>query len=395
MKEILFKHGRLRMIDVESLWTSESPLENLHTTIDAFYDFMCNKETLPLEQILKLDDKHDFAFLCSRCGDAHAEHGRVWSMLAVAIKQNYPAEDHPEYEEYFRVRREFMSEVKHIDVRDYAEPFIKETDEWQYVEAALEDQKKDIETFLESLCRSHVTPETAKDVAVVVGYYCDKHDTNHYITPQRNNEFRSSIGGARVPEQYLPMLSKLAQRIVLRDLSAKFRDFIADHPQTKTDSIAFQVTQKQKQAQKAANREKEMKAAALKAEKKAAAKELIVKKKKSKKTNKNNPLVHDPKFYILKPELMSDEWLAEYHVCGRKVAHPTVSDALVFKHTNGLEEEYKAYECPYCSGWHLGREGKGITEPTSKLAKKGLFWYRRNYKKANIFIHRIMMEEFN
>jgi hypothetical protein len=89
---------------------------------------------------------------------------------------------------------------------------------------------------------------------------------------------------------------------------------------------------------------------------------------------------------------MNEEWLAEFHVCGRKVSYSKVSDALIFKHQN-KQDDYAVYECSYCSGWHLGREGKGVSSKT-ELARRGLFWYRRNHKKANTFIHKIMMEEF-
>jgi hypothetical protein len=399
------------MIDVESLWTSESAVENLHALIEEFYNVMCNDAVLPPEEIIKLDDRRDFAFTC-KCGSMHVGHGRIWSVVATTINQNAPAEDHPEVEEYKLHRKEFMAEVEHIKIRDYAEPFLKETEEWKYVEAAISHHQKLISDFMTSLCTSKVTPEKEAAHNLIVAYYCNKHETNHYVSPQKNNEFRTRVSGGRVPDEFLPFLCKLSERIVLRDTSAAFRDWAEANPQEKIENVANRRRQEEKAARRIvdmAHRE----AVAIQAESRkaknrakaasAAKARLLVKKAKGEakallaKSEVPGPpqgpavTFDDPNLYILKPNLMSEDWLIEYHVCGRKVAYKKVSEALIYKHTN-FQEGYDVYECPYCSHWHYGRKGKPVAPAIQ--AKRGLRWYKMNHKKANIFIHRIMMEDF-
>lgn len=398
------------MIDVESLWTSESAVENLHTLIAEFYNVMCNEAVLPLEEIIRLEEKGNFAFNC-KCGSSHAGHGRIWSIIASTLKVRTPNEDHHEFADYELLRKEFMNEVKHIKIRDYAEPFLRASDEGFYIEAAINKQQKLIADFMHDLCRSTMTQKTEGAHNIVVSYYCERHETNHYVTPQKNNSFRSSISGSHVPAEYLPSLCKLSQRIVLRDMSAVFRDWAESNPQTKEDNLSHSNKREEKAARRILE-EARQEAAAIrtgtgiqtKNQTRAAAKARIIKKKANGEakaarkimetygTSSSRPITFDdPNLYILKPHLMSEDWLIEYHVCGRKVAYTKVSEALIYKHTN-FQEGYDVYECSYCSNWHYGRKGQPVS--SSIQAKRGLRWYKRNHKKANIFIHKIMMEDF-
>lgn len=396
------------MIDIESLWTSESAVENLHALIAEFYNVMCNAAVLPYEEIVRLDEKRDFAFDC-KCGDNHVGHGRIWSMVATTLKVNTPNEDHLEFEEYELLRKNFMNEVKHIKIRDYAEPFLRASNEGAYIEAAISNQKNLMDSFMSNLCASQVSPNTNGAHNIVVSYYCEKHQKSHYVTPQKNNAFRTSISGSKVPEQYAPFLSKLSQRIVLRDTSAVFRDWAEANPQTKEENLAHLTKREEKAARRILEVARQEVAAIrsgsgmTKNKANAEAKARIIKKKakgeakallaRSKVSPPPGPTAtyDDPNLYILKPHLMSEDWLIEYHVCGRKVAYKKVSEALIYKHTN-FQEGYDVYECPYCSHWHYGRKGKAV--PPAIQAKRGLRWYKLNHRKANIFIHKIMMEDF-
>jgi hypothetical protein len=392
------------MLDIENLWTSESAVENLRSLTAEFYNFMCATEVLPIEEIKRLDEKRDFAFIC-KCGKTHTEHGRIWSLVATTLKTRTPAEDHPEFEKYELLRKEFMNEVEHIKIRDYAEPFLRASDEGVYIEAAITYQQKKIDDFMQKVCSSKMTCINNKTDNTIVSYYCEKHEANHYINPQQNNHFRSLISGAHVPEEYVPFLCKLSQRIVLRDTSAVFRDWAEANPQTKMDNPAYLSHRAEENAEKAARRalhesqeaankiKAANKVANLKKKAKGEAKALL----KSNKVSGHAPApvssitFDDPNLYILKPHLMSEDWLIEYHVCGRKVAYKKVSEALIYKHTN-FQEGYDVYECPYCSHWHYGRKGNPVS-PTVQ-AKRGLRWYKQNHKKANAFIHKIMLEDF-
>lgn len=399
------------MLDIEKLWTSESAVANLRSLIAEFYNFMCATEVLPIEEIKRLDEKRDFAFIC-KCGKTHTEHGRIWSMVATTLKVRTPAEDHPEFEKYELLRKEFMNEVEHIKIRDYAEPFLRASDEGIYIEAAITYQQKMIDEFSQKVCSSKMTCETNKADHTIVSYYCEKHEVNHYINPQQNNHFRSLIGGSHVPKEYVPFLCKLSQRIVLRDTSAVFRDWAEANPQTKIENPAYLSHKAEKDAEKSARRILEtarQEAAAIRSASKmpkdqtesaAEARILMKKAKKEAKTllaKSKSPsstatvIYDDPNLYILKPHLMSDDWLIEYHVCGRKVAYAKVSEALIYKHTN-FQEGYEVYECPYCSNWHYGRKGNPVAPNVQ--AKRGLRWYKLNHKKANAFIHKIMLEDF-
>lgn len=398
------------MIDIESIWTSESAVENLHALTEEFYDVMCNAEVLPLEKLIKLDEKRDFAFECKRCGSKHVGHGRIWSMVASTLGQKTPHGDHSEVEEYKLLRKLFMDDVKHIKIRDYVEPFLKETEEWKYVEASIAHQQKLISDFMHDLCSSKVTPETEAAFSVVVAYYCEEHETDHYVSPQKNNEFRLKISGSHVPQEFIPFLSKFAQRIVLRDTSAIFRDWNESHPQKKLENLANRKRQEEKAARRVLEMERQEAAAMrtgkgmTKSQTKAAAKARIAENKiktetqalqtggtSAQKKSKNPVTFDNPNLYILKPHLMSEDWLIEYNACGRKVAYAKVSEALIFKHTN-FQEGYEVYECSYCSNWHYGRKGNPVSP--SVQAKRGLRWYKRNHKKANAFIHKIMLEDF-
>lgn len=401
------------MIDIESIWTSESVVENLRSLTAEFYNFMCATEVLPIEQIKRLDEKRDFAFIC-KCGKNHTEHGRIWSMVAATLTMRTPAEDHPEFEKYELLRKEFMNEVEHIKIRDYAEPFLRASEEGIYIEAAINHQQKMIEDFRQKVCSSKMTCENNKADHTIVSYYCEKHEVNHYINPQQNNHFRPLISGAHVPEEYIPFLCKLSQRIVLRDTSAVFRDWAEANPQTKMENPAYLSHKAERDAEKAVRRAldaERQEAAAIrtgtgisKRQTKAAAKARIAENKvkeetkalqaggvATKKKSKNPFTFDNPHLYILKPHLMSEDWLIEYNVCGRKVAYTKVSDALIYKHTN-FQEGYEVYECSYCSNWHYGRKGHPASPAVQ--AKRGLRWYKRNHKKANAFIHKIMLEDF-
>lgn len=382
------------MISAENLLVSENKIENMSALIEEFYSLMCNMETLSLEQVKKLDEKPDFAFICKRCETNHAGPAHIWNAVVANIAKNTPAYGDPLFEEYKDRRKDFFKEVKHIKIRDYAEPFLRASDEGKFIEEAAQRQKDTIETFMQKVCSSKITPETEASHNIVISYYCDKHETTHYITPQQNNHYRSMINGAHVPEDLIPFLSKHSQRIVLRDASAVFREWNESHPCNKVDSIANQ----KKQEEKAVRRELEevrVQAALGKKAKKQEAKASLTKKKTTTKTKETNNTYDNPQLYILKPHLMSEEWLIEYQICGRKVSYSQVSEALIFKHTNTAPGEYEVYECPYCSGWHLGHKTKKEeTSTPARQAKSGLFWYRRNHKKANAFIHKIMLEDF-
>lgn len=393
------------MIDVESVWTSESLVANLEALANEFYAVMCNDKVPSPEEAIKLDDKHDFAFSC-KCGRKHFGRGHIWSVVATTINNATPSEDHPEREAYVNLRKQFMTEVQHFKIRDYAEPFLRASPEGFYIEAAINKQKKIIAEFQRYLCQSKITPETDTASNIVVAYFCEKHDTDHYVSPQKNNAFRSSISGSHVPQEFLPFLCKLSQRIVLRDTSAVFREWSEAHPQHKVQSFfhkkrldakaSRKVAEMVRQAEQSSSKEEKQKA-------KAAAKTRILNKNASE-ANKalvsastQSPLkesafvVDNSNLYILPPHLMSEEWLIEYLVCGRKVAYEKVSEALIYKHLN-FQEGYDVYECSYCDNWHYGRKGKPVSP--SVQAKRGLRWYKHNHKKANIFLHRIMMEEF-
>lgn len=382
------------MIDVENLLVSDNKIENLRSLIAEFYNVMCNAETLPLEGIKKLDEKRDFAFIC-KCGSNHVGHGHIWSKIVTTIAVNAPEEGSLLFEEYMLMRKEFLNEVEHIKIRDYAEPFLRASEEGKYIEEAAQRQRDAIQTFMEKMCSSEITPETEAAHTIVVSYYCEKHETAHYVTPQQNNYYRSKINGAHVPEDLIPFMCKHSQRIVLRDTSAVFREWNVANPQNKVASVA----NRKRQEEKAVRRELDavrVEAAGKKKATKQKAKARIAKKKKSTKSH-NTPIYADPQLYILKPNLMSEDWLIEYHVCGRKVTYAKVSEALVFKHTQTAPGEYEVYECPYCEGWHLGHKTKKEDSADStrqRQAKSGLYWYRRNHKKANAFIHKIMLEDF-
>lgn len=394
------------MIDIESIWTSESAVENLHALTAEFYNVMCNDSVLPPEAIVKLDDKRDFAFIC-KCGSTHVGHGHIWSVVATTINKNTPDEDHPEAEEYKLQRKLFMDEVEHIKIRDYAEPFLRASGEGPYIEAAITNHQKIISDFMDSLCFSKVTPEKEAAHNVIVAYYCKKHETEHYVSPQKNNEFRKKVSGGKVSDEFLPFLSKLSQRIVLRDTSAVFREWEEANPQQKMKNIANHRRQEAKAARRILETARQEAAAIRSASKmtkeqtKSAAEARILLKKakveakallaKSKSPSTAVITDDDPNLYILKPHLMSEDWLIEYHVCGRKVAYGKVSEALIYKHTH-FQEGYDVYECPYCSNWHYGRKGKPVTPAVQ--ARRGLRWYKRNHKKANAFIHKIMLEDF-
>lgn len=396
------------MIDVESLWTSESVVENLHALTAEFYNVMCNSEVPPVEEVAKMS-RREFAYAC-KCGSNHVEHGSLWAVVSKKIRENTPDEDHPEFDEYAQLRKEFMDEVKHIHVRDYAEPFLKQTEEWKYVEAALQAQLAAMAEFEKFVCSSEITLETVTAHDIIVSYYCEEHGKDHFISPERNNHYRYLMGGNYIPKEYLPHLCKLSQQIIGRDTSAIFREWIELHPQNKVDSIGNRRLRKEKAERTALEIERQAAAAAIRVAGKsknqlAAAKRVKNKAKGEAKAARARELratrttsasvssvvYADPNLYILKPHLMSEDWLIEYHVCGRKVAYKKVSEALIYKHTN-FQEGYDVYECPYCTNWHYGRKGHPVSPAVQ--AKRGLRWYKMNHRKANIFIHRIMMEEF-
>lgn len=451
------------MLDVDSVWTSQSWLENLQALEDAFYNLFCHRELWSVEEVRKLDDKHYFAFSCEHCGQMHAERIGVWAEVASSVMKDSPSEDHPEYEEFQRRRKEFVRKVKHIDVRDFAEPYLRASSEGVFIEGAVQFHQQVMDEYHAFICGSTlelgVTPDNA-----LVAFFCTEHAATHYLKGADNNFYRRQVIGSHIPPQFVEHLSKLGQRVVLRDINFAFRKFDAAHPSEKVanKAVAAQTHMKAKIAaeekaerrrlhteaeesakihkderlknqkmqeeqasqgkeEQRSNSEEKVKAllqqktlrniqddkeqqVTAERRKLKACKRIEKAQKKNKKNsdskrkyNYQTSTVDDPRLYILPPHLMSEEWLVEYQVCGRKVAHSSLEEAQVWKDARPLEmkEGYNAYACAYCSLWHWGRQRKpSIGNYSSKRqAKAGLLWYKSNHKKANIFIHRLMFEE--
>lgn len=365
------------MIDFESLWTSDSALENLQAVTKAFHNLMCNMPEPSLEEVLKLSSRKHFAFVCAKCGKPHAGNKAIWGTLVPLINSNTPDAGHPEHEQYATRRKEFLNQVKFIGVRDYAEPFLMASSEGMVIQEALQHQKTILDQFAATICNSEITLETSTAQSLT-SYDCVIHGVSHLITNEQKNHFRSLTSGGNAPKCFTDKLSKLSQRIVLRDMSAAYNVFNNSHPNVQIDNRHWKkVTNAKKQAAKAERI----------AMRKAPAK---------KKPKEKNPNPHDftemkNSHYILPPHLMSEEWLVEYQICGRKVPY-THEGALAYRSKHKMRPLYVFYTCPYCSNLHYGRNMMNKFD-TKMQAKSGLRWYKHNPKKANIFIHRIMMEE--
>lgn len=363
------------MIDVSNLWKSDSLVENLKTVTDWFYNTMCNAPEMSLDEMRNMDTKKYFAFHCAKCGADHAGKKAIWSAIVPVLNHHTPEKDSPEFQEYVIRRKGFFKQVQFFDVRDYAEPFLKASSEGEVITAAIHEHQRIMAEFSQLICNSTAT---YKDIHVshIVVFECSEHGT-HNIPAPVNKMYRSLINGAKVPYKFANKLSKVSQRIILRETSASYREFNETNPYKKIENPCEEGRLETIAKKKADSRAAEV---AKQARKKSAAKTHQRRKAELEWVN--------PALYILPPHLMSAEWLIEYQVCGRKTRF-TYKAALAHK-ARYNQDDYNIYQCSYCSSWHYGHMTNGTS--TNTLMKRGLKWYRSNPKKANIFIHRIMME---
>lgn len=467
--------GETKMIEITKVWTSESSLENYQSVTAEFYNIMCNRAPWTIDEIRELDDKAYFSFYCDNCEQMHAEQRGVWACVAATLTSHTPPEGHPEREEYVIRRKGFLQRIKLVDVRDFAEPYLRADVEGTFIDGAIKFHQQVMEEFHELICASTISLESTK-ASTLRAYFCAEHDTIHYLSGEDSNFYRRQISGSKVPPQFAEHLSKLGARIVLRDINAAYREFDANHPwenvENKIASLknaqeaqqraeeksnrqrlhveaenaaklrkaesAWKLQKQEEEAQQRADerqrRHAEEQVQQLLAKKlkqqvkveakmkaktgvKVTAKAKVVVKVKTKKvdskfpqrtyqpswythskkhrgkTQQSESKVEDQRFYILPPHLMTEEWLVEYQVCGRKKTWDTFAEADEMKKSFPLELK-DIYECPFCSKWHWGHKNeKAMTTDAAKnQAKRGLFWYQRNHVKANIFIHRIMHE---
>ena len=89
--------------------------------------------------------------------------------------------------------------------------------------------------------------------------------------------------------------------------------------------------------------------------------------------------------HLISVSELDDELLAEYYVCGRKVAHKSAVEARLNMIAFSKKKNSSVYLCSYCNSYHIGM--KSQKPSTLKgTAQKGRELYLSDPVKANLFI---------
>lgn len=366
--------GRAHMLNVSQVFEDQSlsPLEKLRTGIDMFFTAFCD-DVKTVDELAVMTDKRHKAFPC-RCGQSHAIHRSQFREFMQRFMESTPNAEHPEHAEYTAEFRAFNAATRKLKIRDFIEPVLKER-EGTYIESALIDARHALKEFTEANCSSELTAHSYLPGLPLVGTYCPIHETTHYLNARQFGEFSKRFN--KTPEHIAIHLSETSERIVSRDRDQMVREYRKEFPllgKKQTKKLNENLRAQAKVAQTTQPPKKP---------KVSPGKIRVNKRTSVKLPNSENWL------YILPPHLMSEEWLIEYSICGRKApfSKPEAETMAASQKTKN------AYQCPYCTAWHVGTQGR--KRSLSHQAYNGMFWYKKDHIRANRFIHRIMMEEFS
>lgn len=365
-----------------------TPVEVLQNIVAEFRTNTCAKSIAP-EKLTNEDSEKYFAYYCEHCDTNHGAERSEWAKAVAQVKDNYPENSNPDYNAYATMAIQMVHKVKHFDIRDYVESYVKSTSEYLYVTKAINASQRTQVGFMEFLCKSEVTSENTH-AETVIRYDCLKCNAAHYVTSNDFNLMKKEINESKKGVWLAARVSKQAKRLYLREVSQLNRLFFENNLFEKETSIAFLNTLEKKKK----NREKEAIARAhnrkMNPSAKKKAKSPVIESAPAKPavdSTIQNPI----RLYILPPHLMTQELLIEYQKCGRKIAHNTLEEAKLAYVGHSLEG-HSFYKCLYEDHYHYGRGDGKVTGSPASQAKSGLTWYKNNYKKANRFIHRIMLE---
>lgn len=389
------------MEGVEKLWEPESPVESLRAVIAEFYRVLCETSYAKTPEDIVGESMRNYVAYACRCENIHVIKKDVWSSFRKTIRENTPTNQSAEYEEYVTLAHSFFHETNELDMRKVMEPLISNTDEGKLIEEALSVQLERMNELAQAICSSEVTLTNCTDMNHLTSFECAEHQTTHYLKPNDYNMRHKSITAEGASSYLRGEVSNLAFRILAQKSSAAHREFMEKYPPVRVPN-----TNRTTPMRSAEEREqRRIGKANLRAKKQEKA---IAKSKKERLTQKEAPFLNtfdNPNLYILKPSLMSEEWLIEYNVCGRKNAFSSREEAEAERDSHYSkkrevrpDEEKEAYACSYCSQWHYGRtpyKRRATKNRRERQARNGLFWYKKDYKKANIFIHKIIFEDWD
>lgn len=374
------------MEGIEKFWKAESPVESLHAVIADFYHLMCETDfPESTENVLNANPRDYFAYAC-RCGETHLAKRSFWRNLVNVLVANTPAPERPERTEYHTVFRSFCNDTRQLDLRKMLMPFILETGEGKLIEEALAIQNELIAELIQRVCSSPVTLNTVTDLQTLFVFTCVGHQSTHYLKSSDYKQWHKEITAEAISGGLDGNMSHFARSIVVQRSSLAQQEFTKEFRPTRIQNPALMALPKKKKTPT----------------KKGELQQVTSTQVQTLSENANQkPMFANSNLYILTPNLMSDDWLIEYNVCGRKTSYKTQEEAESAKVLHSPQkrelrsgEEKTTYHCRYCSEWHFGRDG-GKRSTNDRLARNGLYWYRKDHKKANAFIHKIIFEEWD
>lgn len=363
--------------------SSASAYEKLQSDIDAFYEIICNTEVDVFDLLDKTNDEY-FTISCTRCATStqHVINAKLFQSIVMAMSANL--EKMPPSatrDKCNTVLFEFLRTVNRKGLRPYVDSAVMKTPEWGMVLALFNDFKEEEYALRNDMCQQYdsMDSETKTKQLYEAGLYkyeCRKHDKEtHFISAFDIEElkeslhevFQSEVLGHELPEK----LQILADNMYASK-KRKFGNYYVAH----TPLIAPQVSKKTEKLK----------------EKKLTPNQALhiasVEKRQAR-------LAKNPT-YILNPDTVATDWLVEFQICGRKIAHETIEDAELHRLTQYAHMEESAvesYKCPYSDHYHVGRNS-GVEVSVEEKAQAGYRWYRKDILKANDFIQRIMLEGF-
>lgn len=356
----------------------------LKNVMDEFYRKVCT-DALSMKAIVDLDETTYFAFLCLSCGNPHRMLKLDRDRMSVLIRNKIPPHDHPEYAEHCELEQDFVARTRTLNNLEYARTHVAEREKVR-VKDAEELQDVVFNKLLSSFCQSFNRIYGKNCGEHLIEYYCSKHEEKHYLTLPVFEKFRAQMTSQFPPNFVQKNLSAETKLVIAAWLVERRKRFETEHP-------VFIVKVQPELRPKKAKKKK----------KKTSCKSHVV--TPSVALHRSRPVKAEPTLqgadmsltlqltpndkndYVLHPGLMSDEWLIEYQVCGRKVAFSQLEEA---QHQAEICKK-DTYKCSYCDNWHIGKKNPGITR-MSEVAQRGLKWYLRDARKANRFIYKIMME---
>lgn len=369
-------------MEIAEQWNSEnSAVQNMDALIEEFYRVACS---LPRpesnEDILSIDYKQFNVMNCIRCNTTHFFPTRFRHSIVKTLKTHLPEDD-----ENLQVKlREFLKEIKNLDSKTYVQSHLEGTEAGIVINKVLAHQQDRISEYKNLICEGKAS--TNSYIGIVS---CDIHGS-HEVSVKYYKEFIRNVSQEKIlalPDMMVDSVSGIARDVLKRQLAAGQRKFSVDLNYQRQATLSAENDNTHTSPPKKKQQPQPKK-----------------KKKKKKSFHKKSYVQIKPsiaRLYILKPSLMSEDWLIEYNVCGRKTAYATLEAATTVRDENypsALLDSIDVYSCPYCSQWHYGQKShtKNLSSKRmrKKSAKNGLFWYSRNHKKANAFIHKIIFEEF-